>query len=150
MKTRLIPFIIVAAVAASCSSKSIPPAKVPSVVVNTLRAQHPVAAGVEWEKHNDYYEVEFDMNDSTDVTLQIDPSGKVLTEKQDVGIAELPASIVQAVQTGYAGYRIDDVEKVSKDGSIYYQLELDGTGKKDLKLVLNGDGQVAKGIAYWD
>ena len=149
MKTQLILFICAVA-AASCSSKTIPPAKVPSVVVNTLHAQHPVAAGVEWERHKDYYEVEFDMDDSTDVTMRIDPSGKVLSGKEDVAINNLPASILQSIQTGYANYQVDAVEKVSIGGSVFYQLELDGKGSKDLKLVFGADGKVATGIPYWD
>jgi len=130
----------------SCS-QDIPADKVPSVVLNTVQAKFGNAAKIEWEKKNNLYEAEFKM-DSIDYSVYIDPAGKLVMQKQDVKKNELPAALSTVIRTEYNDYKIDDVEKVVKDGVIYYQVELEGKGKKDLELVFTADGKPALQMNY--
>jgi uncharacterized membrane protein YkoI len=134
----------------SCSSQDISASKVPSVVLNTFKENHAAKDVVEWKKLQNVYEAEVALNDSTELSLQIDDAGKLLMQKQDVAIAELPPVVLASVQNELAGYTIDDAEKLERNGMAYYQFELEGKGKKDRKLVLTADGKEDNTIKYWD
>jgi len=134
----------------SCSSQSISRDKVPSIVLNTFKVQYPNSNDVEWEKHGSVYEAEFDMNDSTEIAARIDEAGKLLMQKQDLTIADLDPRVVAAIQGQYKDYDIDDVERVKKSGTVYYQVELKAMGKKEVNLVFSADGKEEKNIPSWD
>ena len=68
--------------------------------------------------------------------------------KLDIKENELPAPVSTIISTKYIGYKIDDVERVEKDGITYYQVELKGKGKKDLELVFSADGKLATKMNY--
>jgi len=130
----------------SCS-QDIPASKVPSVVLNTVQAEFGNAIKIDWEKKNNLYEAEF-KKDSTEYAAYIDSAGKLLMYKLDIKENELPAAVSAAIHTEYIGYEIDDAEKIEKDGITYYQVELEGKGKKDVELVFSTDGKLATQINY--
>ena len=130
----------------SCS-QDIPADKVPSVVLNAVQAKFGNAVKIEWEKKNNLYEAEFKM-DSTEYAVYIDPAGKLVMHKLDIKENELPAAVLTIISTEYVGYKIDDAEKVEKDGVTYYQVELEGKGKKDLELIFSADGKLATQMSY--
>jgi hypothetical protein len=78
----------------------------------------------------------------------IDVSGKIIMHKQDIKENELPAVVTGAISQAYAGYKVDDAEKLEKDGVAYYQVELEAKSKKDLQLVFTGDGKIAQQVTY--
>ena len=127
----------------SCS-QDIPNSKVPSVVLNTVQAKFGSANKIEWEKRNDLYEAEF-KRDSIEYAVYVDPAGKLVMYKMDIKENELPAAVSLIISTEYIGYKIDDAEKIEKDRVTYYQVELEGKGKKDLKLHFSADGKLAPG-----
>jgi len=131
----------------SSCSQDIPADKVPSVVLNTVQSKFGNAVKIEWEKKNNLYEAEFKM-DSIDYSVYVDPAGRLVMHKQDIKENELPAAVSTIISTEYNGYKIDDAEKVIKDGIIYYQVELEGKGKKDLELVFSADGKPAPQMNY--
>ena len=150
MKREILILIPLALLIASCKGQNIAKEKVPSLVSNTLKSKFPTSNDVDWVKHGNIYEAELDINDSTELSVRIDESGKVLMQKQDIAVSELSAKIIIAIQNQYPGYTVDDVEKIEKDGSIFYQVELKGKGKKELNLVFSTDGKEEENIAYWD
>lgn len=153
MKQHFALLLVAGALATSCNSQDIATDKVPAVVINALSAQFPDAVGTEWEKKNAFYEADFDMPDGTDVTVQVDGSGKIMMHKKDVAVTALPAAIQTLVQNNYKDFTIEEVETVEKDGSVFYQVELDGKGLKglkDKKLVFGADGQETTAFKYWD
>ena len=148
MKCYLLSIIGMALVATSCDSRDIAPDKVPSAVHNSLDMKYPLAQNIEWEKHKDFYEAEFKENDSTDISLRINEAGKILMQKKDVSPAELSADIMKTLQNRFKKYSVEDVERIEKDGIVYYQVELNGT--TDVNVLFSADGKSQKGIAYWD
>ena len=134
---------------ASCSSRQIPSSKVPSVVLNMVKAKYPDVKEVEWIKIKNGYEAEIQLNDSTEFNMQMDGSGKLVMQKEDIAITALPPAIVAAVNTR-TGYTVDEAERMEKNGVTYYQLELEAKGKKDLELVMTEDGKEAQAVAFWD
>ncbi|MBB1285816.1 PepSY-like domain-containing protein [Flavisolibacter sp. BT320] len=150
MKEKFVGFLVVAGLLTACSNQQISSSKVPSVVLNAISEQYPAKDDVEWKKLGNLYEAEIDLNDSVDVTVQVTEAGQVMLQKQDIATAELPASVLSSIQAQYADYTIDEVEKVTKGSTVYYQLELEASGKKDKKLVLLADGKEDSSTAFWD
>ncbi|MET0391770.1 MAG: hypothetical protein ABW019_01460, partial [Chitinophagaceae bacterium] len=114
---------------------------------NSIQSTFSNALNIEWEKKNNAYEAEFDM-DSTEYTVYLDGAGKIIVYKQDIKEAELPASITSAIARDHSGSRIDDADKIHKDGATYYRVELDAPGKKDRHLLYAVDGKIAPPVPY--
>ena len=135
---------------ASCGSQNIAADKVPSVVLNTVKTKYPVNDDVNWERHKENYEAEIDVNDSTETTLLIDGSGRLLKQKMDIRDTDLPGSVSSALTQRYPDHTIDDLEKLEIGGVYYYQLELNKKGSKELHVVFTTDGHEDKSVEYWD
>ena len=150
MKFILYSTIFIGILFSSCRAQDISEKKIPAVVLNSLKAKYPVAKNIDWEKHGTNYEAEFDVNDSAEISVQIDTGGNILMEKQDVSQSELGQAIVATIQEVYKGYVIDDAEKINKAGAVYFQAELEAKGKKKLQLVFFADGREDKSTPYWD
>jgi hypothetical protein len=123
----------------SCG-QDIPASKVPSVVVNTVQIKFPVADNIEWEKKKNYYEAEF-MIDSSEHTVYIDATGKLLQHKKEIPTGSLPELIQKAVLSAHPGYLIDDVSLVDENGEISYEVELEAKGKKDKTVIFSITGE---------
>jgi hypothetical protein len=134
----------------SCTGRRLSSSKVPSVVLNTVKASYPEANSVEWKKLDTNYEAEISVNDSTEASARVTADGRILMRKLEIPSTEIPAVLQELVKTNYGIYDIDDVERVEKDGLVYYQMELEAKGKKDLELVFTIDGKPADSIPYWD
>lgn len=141
---------VVSVMAVACGNQQIAQHKVPSVVMNTLKAQYPITNNVLWEKDHDLYKAEVKMNDSTEVTICIDETGKLVMQKYDIVHDELPAQVIAAIKTKYHEYVIDAAERLERDGKTYYQVMLDHTRRKDLSLVFLPDGNEDRKMYFWD
>ena len=132
----------------SACSQHIKADKVPSVVENTVKAKFTGASTIEWEKAGNIYEAEFKIG-TAEWTAEIDSSGKLIRQKIEIKADELPAEIIRALDSLYKGQRVDEAEKVEKDGLVFYQVELDAK-PKDLELVFSVDGTLLTDPIYWD
>ena len=139
-----------ALVVVSCTGRRLSSSKVPSVVLNAVKAGYPEANSVEWKKLDTNYEAEIAINDSTEAGARLAADGRILMRKLEITPAEIPAALLEQVKANYGAYDIDDVERVEKDGQVYYQIELEAKGKKDLELVFTTDGKPAASVPYWD
>ena len=133
-----------------CSGPEIAHHKVPSVVQNTLKAQYPITNKVVWEKDHDVYEADIRLNDSTEITIYIDETGRLIVQKYDIPVAELPAQVVATIRNNYHGYAIDEAERMERAGQTYYQVELQHKRRKDMNLVFLPDGNEDMKTYFWD
>jgi uncharacterized membrane protein YkoI len=124
---------------ASCG-QDIPDSKVPSVVLNAVKAKYPGAADIDWEKKKNIYEAEFD-TDSIEHVIQVDAAGRILQLKREITLGELPATVQENLKSGYAGFTPDDVAVIEKEGQLYYEVELEAKGKKDKKVIYSAEGK---------
>ncbi len=150
MKKHFYFIIPLALLIVSCQGQNISKDKVPSLVLNALKSNFPLANKVDWEKHGNLYEAELDLNDTTEVSLRIDDAGKLIMKKQDISKIELPTGVMNTIKSQYNTYEIDDVEKIQKNDSVYFQVELKAKGKRELNLVFSANGNEEKEITYWD
>ena len=47
-------------------------------------------------------------------------------------------------------YKLDDADKIEMDGIVFYQVELEDPGKKEIALVFDQEGREQNNISYWD
>jgi hypothetical protein len=143
-------FVALAVLSAGCGGSHIAHEKVPSVVLNTLKAQYPITNKVVWEKDHDLYEADIRINDTTEVSICIDETGRLVMQKFDITGAELPAQVVAAIRNTYKEYVIEEAERLERGGKTYYQVELDHRQRNDLNLVFLPDGNEDKKMYFWD
>ncbi|GGK57550.1 PepSY-like domain-containing protein [Rufibacter glacialis] len=146
MKTILLSLSMAAGTLLGCS-QHLTPGQLPSLVQNSVHVKFPQAKIIEWERTGAHFEAEFDIA-GIDHTVLVDTTGQILMQKQDITSAQLPQAITVALQKDYQAYLIDDLEKVEREGQVYYQVELENQNE-DLKKVYAATGALAE-IAYWD
>ncbi|WP_299984479.1 PepSY-like domain-containing protein [uncultured Pontibacter sp.] len=148
MKKILVGFAFVIGSVVAVEAQDVAEKDVPEAMKSALSQKYTNATDLEWEKHGENYEADFDI-DRIDHTVMIDPSGKILMTKRDIEEKDLPQNIRTAISQKYKGMRLDDIEQVEKDGNTYYQLELEQK-PQDKKVVLSQDGKEVTDLAYWD
>lgn len=148
MKKILVGFVLAGASVIAAQAQDVDTKDVPAAVKTALSQKYANATDLEWEKHGNNYEADFDI-DRIDHAAMIDPSGKVLMTRRDIMKNDLPQAITSAIAQQYKSMRLDDMELVEKDGKKYYQVELDQQGQ-DKKVVFSADGKEVTTLAYWD
>lgn len=128
-------------------AQSIPQSKVPANVLKTFQTQHPNATDVEWEKDEEYYEVEFETATGEHEML-IEKTGLVIMHKGEISPDLLPAKVKDFLNKNYANREIDEVEIMTKDGKTYYEVELDGKVFDD-ELLISESGELIKSKDSW-
>lgn len=133
---------------AALAQRDIPTADVPQAVQQAVTARYANAHDIDWEKHGNYYEAEVEIKGQPDIHLLLDANGTVVAEKHEVKDKRLPAAVEKAIQAKYSGYRVDDVDRIVRNGQTYYQVELDALMKRDVHLVFTEDGTEQQ-VDYW-
>lgn len=134
----------------SCTGQRMNEKKVPSVVVNTLKAKYPASTDIDWKKSNALYEAEIDLRDDKEVNVRIDAAGIIIMTKQDISQTELLPAILVFISERYKQYTIDDIQKIENMGQVFYQVDLDARNEKDVQLVFSSYGKQERSIPYWD
>lgn len=125
------------------AAQDIPASQVPSLVTNSFKQQFADASDVEWEKEGENYKVEFDTGFFTDDhEAWYDKSGKLLRHEEEISGKELPEAVMATIKARYAGYKIDDVDKITENGKATYKVELDKYQSPDIDVVFDEGGQL--------
>ena len=132
----------------SLLAQDIPESQVPEAVRNAFVREYANPIDVDWEKERGNFEVDFELGGLDHVAL-FNPDGQLLKAKKDIREADLPSAVRQRIADDHAKFTIDDVDELTVEGRVYYQVELDGRFR-DRKVVYAGDGQEAKDVKYWD
>lgn len=113
--------------------------QVPAPVQQAFQAKFSKATDIEWKREGDQYKISFDMgNDDHDAFYNA--SGKLVSHSYEILKSQLPATVRAAVRKEFPNHRIDDVDKIERDGAVTYQVELDG--KPDMKCVFRANGKL--------
>lgn len=133
----------------SCS-RELPEKNVPSLVQNAFRTQFVEARDIDWQKSNHHYLVEFESGAAeSDHKAMFDTLGTMVLYKFDMAVSHLPSAVVEVIESQYQEYKIDDIERLQREGVTYYQIELE-KGMREQHLVFSADGVLQNNIAYWD
>lgn len=112
--------------------------QVPQTVKNAIAKKYSQANKIEWEKKGVYYQAEFKI-DRREHEVLIDEKGNIVSVYEDITKNELPQKAVQTIQNRYVGYKYSDVEKITKDGSVMYKVELEH-GEHEVTLFFDKNG----------
>lgn len=132
---------------ASCG-QNISAADVPSLVLNTFKATFTNAVDIEWEKKKDHYEADFEVG-TADHEVRINPTGTILLHKQQMSTLDLPKVITDQLTAKFKDFKLDEADKLEKDGKVYYQVELDKRFTEK-RMVFAENGEETKAVPYWD
>ncbi|EDM36755.1 hypothetical protein PBAL39_17814 [Pedobacter sp. BAL39] len=94
---------------------------VPSIVINSMNKAFPKAEKVEWEMENGLFNAEFEIN-RREHELWINNRGAIVKHKQDLRTDQLPEVVRNGAKKYFAGYRVDEVEKIELAQRFYYKL----------------------------
>lgn len=110
---------------------------VPSDITDAFVKEYGNASDVEWEKKMENYKVDFDVN-RMEHEVWYNASGTVVRKEQDITEAELSQAVREALKSAYAGYRLDDVERVWENNTTSYKLELEKGEDKHVTFDIEG------------
>jgi len=109
---------------------------VPAPVKTAFQKQYPNAKETKWEKENDNYEADFEIEE-TDYSVLMDASGNILETELEISIDALPANVKNYVSKNYSGKKIKEAAKITDaKGTVTYEAEIKG---KDLLFDSNGN-----------
>ncbi|GAB2531168.1 PepSY-like domain-containing protein [Rufibacter soli] len=146
MKTMYVTLLVAASTLWGCSQK-VTASNLPSLVKSSLQTKFPAATAIEWEKEGQAYEAEFLLG-QVEYTALLDSTGQILATKQDLTAADLPETVSQALKRDFQAYLVEDVEKVERNGQVFYQVELEKQ-TEELKKVYDANGTASE-VPYWD
>jgi hypothetical protein len=117
---------------------------VPGAVKTAFTNKFPGASEVKWEKENkSELEASFKMNNS-DISANFKLDGSWVETETTIPASELPATVINTVNTKFPGAVYGRTEKIEKPGNkIFYEVNITMKGKKK-ELELNPDGVIVK------
>lgn len=113
---------------------------VPAIVLSAFNKSFPRASDVEWEMEGEYYNAEFDVG-RKDHEVWLDSKGTIMKHKQELKARELPDPIAKKVKENNAGYRIDDIDKITEGNQVFYKIELEKSNTEKT-IVVDQNGEV--------
>lgn len=137
---KIINTVAVIALLAACGTST------PKAVENSFADRFPGATGIEWEQDDDgAWEVEFTL-EQKEYSASFSAAGDWLETEQKIELDEIPDTVLQVLALNYAGYEIDEAEKVESPDFSGYELALEKKGEPDMmtEITVGIDGQVLK------
>ncbi|HSO89503.1 MAG TPA: PepSY-like domain-containing protein, partial [Draconibacterium sp.] len=99
------------------------------------------ATKVKWGMEDETeWEAEFKM-DGKEMSASFDKEGKWINTEAKLTEKDLPANVLKAVQTAYAGWKIESVESYETPEMKGYELGVE-KGKEELEILVTADGKI--------
>lgn len=126
----------------ACSKQSYNSSKeIPENVKKNFAADYPNISGAEWEQEGNYYEVEWEENNS-ERELVYDADGNLVAAEMEIAISSLPSSVRNYISQNYSGWSIEEAEEISKGEQTFYEVEIEkGLSEKELLFDSSGNLQ---------
>ncbi|TXI78719.1 MAG: hypothetical protein E6Q44_10690 [Flavobacteriales bacterium] len=129
-------------IAPTASAQKLPSAQVPEAVRTAFEKAHPMAMDVEWKLSGDQYKVEFEIGlFFTDHEAWYDATGKLIRHEEEISSSDLPTAVTKAIAAEFPGYRIDDTERITLNGTVSYIVELKMKGYQEWKVAYDANGK---------
>lgn len=146
---KIIPFLSLFLLLASCKEEDdYAFTNIPSIVASTFQTTFPDAKELEWETVNENFEAEFELS-SIDHKALLNGKGELLKYKKEINFTQLPLQIQHSILENYTREEVEDIELISYNQQIYFQLEIDQEFL-DKEKIYNEKGQLTNSINYWD
>lgn len=124
------------------SAQDIHQNEVPSVILNNFQKSFPKAADTDWEIKGNLYEVEFEtgfLGDDHKVLYSRD--GKLVRHEEEISKGNLPKAVLASINKSFAGYRTDDLKKITEGRKAIYHVELKNISQ-EWKVVFDAQGRI--------
>lgn len=117
--------------------------QVPAPILNQFKSEFPNANRVEWEMKGNLYKVEFDSPKAKEFEAWYDAQGNRKKLKEELRSRDLPAAIKKSINTSHQGFRVDDAEKITENGTVKYKVEIEKAAQ-EVVLFFNEKGEPVK------
>lgn len=113
-------------------SQKVKEKNVPEAVKTAFQKLYPSIDDVDWTMEDQYYEAEFEIND-TDHAVLLDATGKLIETEIEISVDQLPAKTLEYLK----GKKIKEAAKITDaKGTVTYEAEVK---RKDLIFDKNGN-----------
>ena len=136
--------IIVSTTITACHAQSVEQSDIPSAVLKAFQEKYPQAQDVEWEKESDTeLEAEFDLN-GEEMSANFSQDGTWMETETEIKRKDLPKAVQSTLKSQFAGYEIEESEKVATpEQPEAYEVEIE-KGETTLSVMLDKNGKVLK------
>lgn len=126
--------------------QGIPEREVPSIVKNSFLGEYPNAEDIDWKIDKNLYEVAFKLDKSIENKVWLNSKGKIVKHEEELTRKELPPVVLSKIEADFKGYRIDEVDKVTTDTEVYYEVALVSFIKKNWEITFDLQGKILKQV----
>lgn len=143
MKKTIVVFAF-ATLSGTLSAQTLKESEVPAAVKTAFAKNFPTVKSVKWSKEKEgEFEAEF-KNGSMEQSSNFDAAGKWLVTETEIKKKDLPATVQNTIKNEFAGYEIEEAEKVEMpDQPLSYEVKLE-KGEMTLSVVITSDGKVTR------
>lgn len=129
----------------------------PEAAREALATRYPDAARVSWKSKNGYAVADFERPDKqlpggrSDCKAWFDPAGQWYMTEQEIAFGALPEAVRSAfAATEYASWRIDDTERIERNGlETIYVIECEQR-ETEIELYYTADGKLIRTVVDTD
>ena len=141
---KIMLFSVACLVAGFAEAQKLKDSEVPEAVKQAFAKNFPKAKEVKWSKEGtSEFEAEFEIAE-VEQSANFDKTGKWLETETEIKKSELPQAVQASIAKDFAGFKLDEPEKVESPGNaLLYEMEL----KKDkvtYEVQFSADGKVVK------
>lgn len=117
---------------------------VPPAVQSAFIKKFPNAKTVVWSKESETeFEAEF-KNGALAQAANFETSGKWVVTETEIKKSDLPGAVAKAIEKDFAGYKIEESEKVEKPGTAaFYEVKVE-KGEMAYDVQISAEGKVMK------
>ncbi|TYB80360.1 hypothetical protein ES676_01455 [Bizionia saleffrena] len=141
MKTlQIITFALFAT--ATLTAQDLIKTEVPTSFTEGLLKEYPNAKNIEWERSDNNFKVEFDV-DRMERKVFFNKDGDKVKIEAEMIKTKLPIVLIESIKKHYADYRIDSVRSFTKNGITTYKVDLERAGwTEEITLTYSEAGKV--------
>ena len=124
------------------NAQKVKESEVPKEVKTAFQKKYAGAKEVKWHKEDGAYEASFDLN-KKEQTAMFDNMGMLKETGMRIPKSQLPKAIQSTLSKDYAGYKIEEPEKMLAAGVTTYCVEVEKGGKSS-ELTFDTAGKLLK------
>ncbi len=142
MKTMIVTLALCFGLSSFANAQELKESDVPVNVKNAFAKKYP-GVKAKWEKEGADFEAEFDWN-KVESSAIFDANGLFKELEQEIKISALPMGVVEYCNKNFAGYKLNEAEKITDaSGKIMYEAEMK-KGKESMDVVFDQNGTFIK------
>ena len=136
--------VVVGLLGATVHAQKLKDSEVPTAVKQAFAKNFPSAKEVKWSKENaTEFEAEFKAG-ATEKSANFDQKGNWVVTETEMKKSDLPQAVQASVTKEFAGFKMEEIEKVEKpDNIVLYEMELE-KNKTVYEVQFTPDGKMIK------